>query len=73
MLFAMFFGAGNLIFPPQLGVEAGTAYAPAMAGFLSTAVLLPALAVIAVSVSGNGIVDIASRAGKIFGLSLIHI
>ena len=68
MLFAMFFGAGNLIFPPQLGVEAGTAYAPAMAGFLSTAVLLPALAVIAVSVSGNGIVDIASRAGKIFGL-----
>ena len=68
MLFAMFFGAGNLIFPPQLGVEAGTAYGPAMAGFLSTAVLLPALAVIAVSVSGNGIVDIASRAGKIFGL-----
>ena len=68
MLFAMFFGAGNLIFPPQLGVEAGTAYGPAMAGFLSTAVLLPALAVIAVSVSGNGIVDIASRTGKVFGL-----
>ncbi|MFC3849951.1 branched-chain amino acid transport system II carrier protein [Corynebacterium hansenii] len=68
MLFAMFFGAGNLIFPPQLGTEAGTAYGPAMAGFLSTAVLLPALAVIAVSVSGNGIVDIASRAGRAFGL-----
>lgn len=68
MLFAMFFGAGNLIFPPQLGVEAGDSYAPAMAGFLSTAVVLPALAVIAVAVSGNGIVDIASRAGKVFGL-----
>lgn len=68
MLFAMFFGAGNLIFPPQLGAEAGTAYVPAMAGFLSTAVLLPALAVIAVSVSGNGIADIASRAGTVFGL-----
>ncbi|MEJ5920171.1 branched-chain amino acid transport system II carrier protein [Corynebacterium sp. H78] len=68
MLFAMFFGAGNLIFPPQLGVEAGTNYVPAIAGFLSTGVLLPMLAVIAVAVSGNGIVDIATRAGKVFGL-----
>lgn len=68
MLFAMFFGAGNLIFPPQLGIEAGTAYGPAMAGFLTTAVLLPALAVVAVSVSGSGIVDIASRTGRVFGL-----
>lgn len=69
MLFAMFFGAGNLIFPPQLGIEAGDRYAPAMAGFLSTAVVLPALAVIAEAVSGNGIVDIASRAGRKFGLA----
>ena len=30
MLFSMFFGAGNLIFPPMLGVEAGTNFTPAM-------------------------------------------
>ncbi|MDO5662586.1 MAG: branched-chain amino acid transport system II carrier protein [Brachybacterium sp.] len=68
MLFAMFFGAGNLIFPPQLGVEAGSLFAPAMLGFLTTGVLLPALAVIAVALSGSGIDDMAARAGRWFGL-----
>ncbi len=69
MLFAMFFGAGNLIFPPQLGVTSGTNYVPAISGFLTTAVLLPMLAVFAVVLSGSGIVDIASRAGKVFGIA----
>ena len=34
MLFSMFFGAGNLIFPPMLGVESGDNFSPAMIGFL---------------------------------------
>ncbi|GAK84301.1 branched-chain amino acid transport system carrier protein [Vibrio ponticus] len=46
MTFAMFLGAGNIIFPPFLGLEAGTQYLPAMAGFLITAVGLPALTLI---------------------------
>ena len=33
-LFSMFFGAGNLIFPPFLGAQAGTNTWPAMAGFI---------------------------------------
>ena len=46
MTFAMFLGAGNIIFPPFLGLEAGTQYMPAMLGFLVTAVGLPALTLI---------------------------
>ena len=38
MLFALFFGAGNLIFPAQLGQYAGTNLWPAVIGFLITGV-----------------------------------
>lgn len=68
MLFSMFFGAGNLIFPPALGVQAGDNFWPAIIGFLGAGVLLPVLAIIAIALSGNNVRDLASRAGKIFGL-----
>ncbi|MFR6359065.1 MAG: branched-chain amino acid transport system II carrier protein [Sutterella wadsworthensis] len=45
----MFFGAGNLIFPPFLGALAGDATLPAMSGFAVTAVLFPILGVAAVA------------------------
>ena len=44
MLFSMFFGAGNLIFPPFLGQNAGNQTLPSVIGFLITAVVLPVLA-----------------------------
>ena len=68
MLFSMFFGAGNLIFPPMLGVQAGENFVPAIAGFITTGVLLPALAVIAIALSGNDMRALTMRGGKIFGL-----
>ncbi|MBN9644215.1 branched-chain amino acid transport system II carrier protein [Corynebacterium mendelii] len=68
MLFSMFFGAGNLIFPPMLGAEAGTSFAPAITGFLLAGVALPVISVIAVAITGNDIYDLAHRGGKIFGL-----
>lgn len=68
MLFSMFFGAGNLIFPPMLGVEAGTSFTPAIIGFLSTGVLLPILAIVAIAISGNDMRDLASRGGVFFGV-----
>ena len=40
-LFSMFFGAGNLIFPPFLGAQAGTALWPAFVGFAVSAIGLP--------------------------------
>lgn len=68
MLFSMFFGAGNLIFPPMLGAEAGENFVPAILGFLGTGVLLPVLAIIAIALSGNNVRDLAKRAGWLFGL-----
>lgn len=68
MLFSLFFGAGNLIFPPFLGMESGENFIPAIAGFISTAVFIPLLAVISVSLSNNGLLAIGQRVNPLFGL-----
>lgn len=65
MLFGMFFGAGNLIFPPLLGKEAGAAVWIAWAGFVTTAILLPVLGVASIAKSG-GIQKLAGRVDKVF-------
>lgn len=57
MLFAMFFGAGNLIFPPGLGFVSGDYFWLAIAGFVLTGVGLPLLGVIAGSISKDGYVE----------------
>ncbi|MDO5058642.1 MAG: branched-chain amino acid transport system II carrier protein [Neisseria sp.] len=46
MLFAIFFGAGNLIFPPKLGLDSGAEFWPAITGFVLTGVGLPLLGII---------------------------
>ena len=48
MLFASFFGAGNLIFPPALGQSAGVNFISAAAGFCTTGVGIPLLGIIAI-------------------------
>lgn len=68
MLFSMYFGAGNLIFPPYLAVEAGENFTPAILGFLGTAVVLPVVAIIAIAISGSNVRDLAARGGYVFGL-----
>lgn len=65
MLFALFFGAGNLIFPPFLGQNAGANTVPAMVGFLATAVLLPVLGVVVVA-RFNGLQNLGSQVGRRF-------
>ncbi|WP_079478101.1 branched-chain amino acid transport system II carrier protein [Halobacillus salinus] len=70
MLFGMFFGAGNLIFPIQLGQMAGTNFWPALIGFLVTAIGLPFLGILAIGLSGsNGLRDLASRVHPAFGIT----
>lgn len=68
MLFSMFFGAGNLIFPPLLGAQAGENFVPAMIGFLLTGVLMPVLAVVALALTGADLKELASRGGLLFTL-----
>jgi len=65
MLFSLFFGAGNLIFPPFLGQEAGIHTVKAMIGFLVSAVGFPILGVIAVSKT-DGLNRLANRVNKMF-------
>ncbi|PSV18475.1 branched-chain amino acid transport system II carrier protein [Photobacterium leiognathi subsp. mandapamensis] len=49
MTFAMYLGAGNLIFPPFLGYQAGDNFLSGMLGFLLTGVGLPAIALVIVA------------------------
>ena len=67
MLFSLFFGAGNLIFPPFLGQNAGSNTLPAMLGFLLTAVILPVLGV-AVVAQFDGLDKLGQQVGKRFSL-----
>lgn len=59
-LFSMFFGAGNLIFPPYLGAQAGTNAWLAFVGFAFSAIGLPVIGVIAVARAG-GLSELAGR------------
>ncbi|AHN21556.1 MULTISPECIES: branched-chain amino acid transport system II carrier protein [Lysinibacillus] len=69
MLFGLYFGAGNLIFPIQLGQLAGTNFWFALVGFLVTAIGLPFLGILAIGLSGsNGLRDLASRIHPLFGV-----
>ena len=65
MLFGMFFGAGNLIFPVYMGQVAGRNVWPAIVGFLVTGVGLPLLGVAALGISrSNGLFDLSHKVGR---------
>lgn len=51
LLFGLFFGAGNLIFPVQMGQQAGNHTFIATVGFLITGVGLPMLGIVASAIS----------------------
>lgn len=68
MLFALFLGAGNIIFPPLLGQQSGEHFVLAIIGFLITGVGLPLLGVITVAKSGGELQDMAGRISPLFGV-----
>ncbi|WMJ79169.1 branched-chain amino acid transport system II carrier protein [Clostridium sp. MB40-C1] len=74
-LFAMFFGAGNLIFPPSLGLLSGKDWIVCSVGFFLTAAGMPLLGIIAVSKAGGTINHISNKVNptfsKIFAIVII--
>ncbi|EIZ4611047.1 branched-chain amino acid transport system II carrier protein, partial [Staphylococcus pseudintermedius] len=54
MLFAIFFGAGNLIFPPNLGLESGQFFWPSILAFVITGIGLPLMGVMVGALDKQG-------------------
>ena len=71
MLFALFFGAGNIIFPPFLGQHAGTNTLPAIIGFLITGCGLPLLGVASVGWSGKNLQGMGGRVAPWYGVFMV--
>ncbi|HHU95398.1 MAG TPA: branched-chain amino acid transport system II carrier protein [Alcaligenaceae bacterium] len=67
MTFALFLGAGNIIFPPLVGQLAGNTSWSAALGFLLTGVGLPLLTVVALARIGGGLNAVTQPIGKIAG------
>lgn len=61
--FATYFGAGNLIFPPQLGLNSGDAFLPGLVGLTLSGIFLPIFALIVIGLNGD-VHDITDRVGK---------
>ncbi|WJN57480.1 branched-chain amino acid transport system II carrier protein [Pseudomonas sp. SO81] len=70
MTFALFVGAGNIIFPPIVGLQAGPSVWIAALGFLITAVGLPVITVIALAKVGGAMDSLSSPIGKTAGTIL---
>ena len=69
MLFGMFFGAGNLIFPAKVGLDAGSNMWSAFAGVFVTAVGIPMLAVVGLGLSrSEGVVELSQRVSRRYSL-----
>lgn len=68
MLFAMFLGAGNVIFAPMVGQQAGSNIWVAMSGFLITGVGLVLLAIVALTRGGGTVEKLAQRVHPLFAI-----
>lgn len=66
-IFAMLFGAGNLMFPLRLGIECGSQTVWGFAGFVLTGVVLPLLGLLAIVSFSGDYTKFFGRIGKIPG------
>jgi LIVCS family branched-chain amino acid:cation transporter len=69
-LFAMFFGAGNLLLPPFIGLQVSESWFWTTVGFMITTVVLPFLGIISVVLSGESFTDLGKRVNKRVGVIL---
>lgn len=70
LTFAFFVGAGNIIFPPMVGLSAGHHVWLAAIGFIVTAVGLPVLTIIALARQGGLMENLTRPLGKATGITL---
>lgn len=70
MTFALFLGAGNIIFPASAGMASGDNFWPVAIGFLLTGVGLPALTIVALARVGGGMPELTSPLGRVAGIAL---
>ncbi len=74
-LFAMLFGAGNLIFPPMLGYELGSNWGIATIAFILTGVGIPLMGIIASANAGKSLDSFSDKVSplfaKFYGIALI--
>ncbi|MDN5331597.1 MAG: branched-chain amino acid:cation transporter, family [Tepidanaerobacteraceae bacterium] len=69
-LFAMFFGAGNLIFPPYIGFQLGDKWFLGLMGFMLTGIGLPLLGIITMAQHEGSFENFAGKVGKAFASGL---
>lgn len=67
-LFAMFFGAGNLILPPFIGLETGDQWMYGIIGFGLTGIIGPFLGLLAVIFSGESFFDLGKKIHPLFSV-----
>lgn len=72
-IFSMLFGAGNLMFPLNVGLAAGKNFVPAIFGFLITSILLPVIGLVSIILFDGNYDQFFNRLGKIPGQLLILI
>ena len=65
-IFALFFGAGNLILPPSLGVNSGADWWIVVLGFVLTAVTIPILAIFAHAKLQGTLYDFGKKVSPLF-------
>ena len=70
MIFAIFFGAGNMIFPPAMAQLAGSSTPIALLGFVLSDVGIAVAGVMAVVIAGTSMNELSSRVSKKFSLFL---
>lgn len=68
MLFAIFFGAGNLIFPPSLGLDSGQYFWPSILAFSLTGIGLPLLGVVVGALDKEGYIGSLNKISPKFSI-----
>lgn len=72
-IFAMFFGAGNLVFPLLAGKNATSAFLPAFAGLSLTGILVPFLGLAGILLYNGNYQNFFERFGKVAAFALIFL